>query len=63
MHFKTLGTFLVFTKMFTFWVVLWLEEVGMEYWEWEWGLIFSGTSTRTIPKKENSWDRDKTGTI
>ena len=29
LHFRTLGTFLVFTKMFTFWVVLWLEEVGM----------------------------------
>ena len=24
-----LGTFLVFTKMFTFWVVLWFVEVGM----------------------------------
>ena len=28
-HFRTLGTFLVFTKMFTFWVVLWFVEVGM----------------------------------
>ena len=30
LHFRTLGTFLVFTKMFTFWVVLWLEEMGMD---------------------------------
>ena len=29
LHFRTLGTFLVFTKMFTFWVVLWFVEVGM----------------------------------
>ena len=28
LHFRTLGTFLVFTKMFTFWVVLWFVEVG-----------------------------------
>ena len=28
LHFRTLGTFLVFTKMFTFWVVLWFGEVG-----------------------------------
>ena len=30
LHFRALGTFLVFTKMVTFWVVLWLEEVGMD---------------------------------
>ena len=30
MHFRTLGTFLVFTKKITLWVVLWLEEVGMD---------------------------------
>ena len=29
LHFRTLGTFLVFIKMFTFWVVSWLEKVGM----------------------------------
>ena len=30
LHFRTfIETFLVFTKMFTFWMVLWLEEVGM----------------------------------
>ena len=27
--FRTLGTFLIFTKMFSFWVVLWFVEVGM----------------------------------
>ena len=27
LHFRTLGTLLVFTKMFTFWVVLWFVEV------------------------------------
>ena len=29
LHFRTLGTILVFTKMFTFWVVSWFVEVGM----------------------------------
>ena len=29
LHFRTLGTFLIFTKMFSFWVVLWFVEVGM----------------------------------
>ena len=29
LHFRTLGTFLVFLKFFTFWVVLWFVEVGM----------------------------------
>ena len=29
LHFRTLGTFLVFLKIFTFWVVLWFVEVGM----------------------------------
>ena len=29
LHFMTLGKVLVFTKMFTFWVVLWFVEVGM----------------------------------
>ena len=30
LEFRTLETFLFFTKMFTFWVVLWLVEVGMD---------------------------------
>ena len=29
LRFMTLGTFLVFTKMFTFGVLLWFVEVGM----------------------------------
>ena len=28
LHLRTFGTFLIFTKMFTFWVVLWFVEVG-----------------------------------
>ena len=29
LHFRRLGTFLVFLNFFTFWVVLWFVEVGM----------------------------------
>ena len=61
LYFRTLGTFLVFAKMFTFSVVVWLVEVGLDV-----CLYFTSVSMNCFDHYWNSadykWTELATGT-